>query len=142
MLRLGPALACSLLVLTAGCGEEDGRATDPGTTTSPTSSPATSPTDTPTSAPTPSPSASPSSPATTPPSGALDKVRVVGRVVRADDCVVVEDDNATTWTIGGPLGDGLEVGERVQVTGTPDLTATGCGGPLVEAVRAEVLPDA
>lgn len=136
MLRLGPALACSLLVLTAGCGEEDGRATAPGTTTSPTSSPAT------TSAPTPSPSASPSSPATKPPGGALDKVRVVGRVVRADDCVVVEDDNATTWTIGGPLGDGLEVGDRVQVTGTPDLTATGCGGPLVEAVRAEVLPDA
>lgn len=138
MLRLGPSLACSLLVLTAGCGAEDGRATDPGTATSP----ATSPTDTPTDTPTSSPSASPSSPATTPPSGALDKVRVVGRVVRADDCVVVEDDNATTWTIGGPLGDGLEVGDRVQVTGTPDLTATGCGGPLVEAVRAEVLPDA
>lgn len=77
---------------------------------------------------------------TTPPSEGLQKVRVVGQVVQDGDCVVVEDDNGTTWTIGGPHAGEATLHARVQVTGAPDLTATGCGGPLIEAVTVTVLP--
>ncbi|GAA1912317.1 hypothetical protein [Nocardioides hwasunensis] len=86
------------------------------------------------------PTASPSAGATTPPSEGLQKIRVVGEVVQTGDCVVVRDDNATTWTIEGEGADGLSPGDRVSVTGAPDLTATGCGGPLVRARTISVLP--
>jgi hypothetical protein len=62
-------------------------------------------------------------------------VRVVGEVVQVGDCVVVRDDNDITWTISGELATDLEIGDRVQVTGAPDLAALGCGGPVVRAVR-------
>ena len=64
----------------------------------------------------------------------------MGRVTGVGDCVVVLDDNLTTWTITGPLASELLLHDRVQVTGTPDLTAMGCGGPVVQAARTSVLP--
>ena len=97
------------------------------------------------SAPDPTTSAGPAEPTgptsgiTTPPSEGLQKVRVVGEVVEVGDCVVVRDDNDITWTIAaGPAVD-LVRGDRVQVTGVPDLSGTGCGGPVVTATRVTVL---
>lgn len=116
--RLGTALACATLVVLTSCGS----ATAP-----PTSTRATPPTPTPTPTPTDAP--------TTPPSDAAQKIRVVGEVVQDGDCVAVEDDGGTTWTIAGEAAAGLSVGDRIQVTGIPDLAATGCAGPLVEALR-------
>ncbi len=81
----------------------------------------------------------PSASATTPPSEALQKVRVVGEVVEVGECVVVRDDNAITWTITGDPATALVLGDRVQVTGTPDLVAPGCGGSVVVAARVTVL---
>jgi len=120
------------VVLLSACGTQDssGREprTDPDGPAPGRSSSTTTPTGTPTAEP------------TTPPSGQLEKVRVVGRVTGVGDCVVVRDDNRTTWTVTGPLASELVLHDRVQVTGTPDLTAMGCGGPVVQAVRASVLP--
>lgn len=82
------------------------------------------------------PTASP----TTPPSEGLEKLRVVGEVVGVGDCVVVRDDHGTTWTVTGDDVEKLVLHDRVQATGTPDLTATGCGGPLVAVTRLTVLP--
>ncbi len=118
------AVATVLLVLSvAGCGDRDASPTD----ASPTD---TSPTD---ASPTDDPTDEPSTAVTTPPSEALQKVRVVGEVIEVGDCVVVEDDNAITWTITGERSGELELGARVQVTGTPDLRTQGCGGPIVRA---------
>jgi hypothetical protein len=64
----------------------------------------------------------------------------VGRVTAVGDCVVVRDDNGTSWTITGPLASELVLHDRVQVTGTPDLTSLGCGGPVVQAARTSLLP--
>lgn len=127
---VGAVLACAVLPLAAGCGDQD--------SAGPADSPAGDATVAPSGTSAPAPTATPTREPTVPPSGALQKMRVVGEVVQVGDCVVVEDDNAVTWTISGATG--LVVGERVAVTGTPDLTATGCGGPLVDAVRVTVLP--
>jgi hypothetical protein len=126
----GAVLACAGLSLAAGCGDQD--------SAGPADSPAGDATHAPSGTSAPAPTATPTREPTVPPSGALQKVRVVGEVVQVGDCVVVEDDNAVTWTISGATG--LVVGDRVTVTGTPDLTATGCGGPLVDAVRVTVQP--
>lgn len=123
-------LAVTLTVLlslsAAGCGDRgpDASAVDPAaepTTASPSG------TTTPTAEP------------TTPPSEALQKVRVVGEVIEDGDCVLVRDDNAITWTITGDLASDLVVGDRVQVTGSPDLVALGCGGSVVIAARVTVV---
>lgn len=131
-------LAAAMLL--GACGTQDGSGrdtgTDPGGTTPGRSTSTTTPTSTPTTA----PSTPPTDQPTTPPSGQLEKVRVVGRVTGVGDCVVVRDDNGTTWTITGPLASELVLRDLVQVTGTPDLTAMGCAGPVVQAVRASVLP--
>ncbi|MBS2940278.1 hypothetical protein KDN32_21290 [Nocardioides sp. J2M5] len=121
---LGTALACSFLALTAGCGDEP-RDAAPQPDGSPTSTSRT-----------PEPTASP----TKPPSEGLEKLRVVGLVVEVGDCVVVRDDNGTTWTMTGDRAGDLTLDERVQVTGTPQLAATGCGGPPVEVSRFTYLP--
>ena len=136
-LTLASTTLAAVMLLSA-CGTQDGSgresATDPDGTTPGRSSSTTTPTSTPTDEPTDQP--------TTPPSGQLEKVRVVGRVTGVGDCVVVRDDNRTTWTITGPLASELVLHDRVQVTGTPDLTAMGCAGPVVQAVRTSVLPPA
>lgn len=121
-------LPTALLVLgVSGCGGgTDMSATDPPTSGA-TSGAASGPT------------GEPSTGTTTPPSEGLQKVRVVGEVVEVGDCVVVRDDNAITWTIVGDLAASLAKGERVQVTGAPDLTAEGCGGPVVRVVRVTVV---
>lgn len=125
------ALATALLVLFAtGCGDEVGGAIDPVTEPTTPSAPAEPSTVPPTKPPT---------GAITPPSGALQKIRVIGDVVEVGDCVVVRDDNDTTWTIAGDLASDLVVGDRVQVTGAPDLVALGCGGPVVKASVVTVL---
>ncbi|PKH42212.1 hypothetical protein [Nocardioides alpinus] len=103
-------------------------ATDPSSSTEPTAEPSTEPT------------TEPSTGTTTPPSEGLQKVRVVGQVVEDGDCVVVRDDNDITWTIAGELAAELVRHDRVQVTGAPDLRATGCGGPVVTATSVRVLP--
>ncbi len=54
--------------------------------------------------------------------------------------MVVRDDNGTAWTMTGDLARELVLDDRVQVTGTPLLAATGCGGPPVEVARVTVLP--
>lgn len=113
--------------------------TDPSPSATPTPSSTSTPepggtTPTPTTTPTPDPTAT-----TTPPSGALERIRVVGEVVSGGDCVVVRDDNGITWTVAGDGAERLAPGARVQVTGTPDLRATGCGGPLVTARTITVL---
>lgn len=115
-------LAALLALSTAGCGdqEQDGSATEP--VTKPTTR-----------------SSSPSSSPTTPPSEALQKIRVAGEVVEVGDCVVVRDDHTITWTITGDLAADLVLGDRVQVTGTPDLVTLGCGGSVVTAARVTVL---
>lgn len=126
---LGTVLACSVLACVTGCGDDprdvvlqpDGPA--PSATTG-----ASSPTDSPTDSP------------TKPPTEGLEKLRVVGQVVEVGDCVVVRDDNGTTWTMTGDLARELVLDDRVQVTGTPLLAATGCGGPPVEVARVTVLP--
>ncbi|MCW2738797.1 hypothetical protein [Nocardioides sp.] len=117
-----------LVLLVAGCADGGGSTTaeDPEGDTPRSSSPTTS-------------SPPPTPPPTTPPSDGLQKLRVVGEVVQVGDCVVVEDDNATTWTIVGEPATGLVLGDRVQVTGAPDLTALGCGGPVVRASRVTVV---
>lgn len=129
--HLGTALrstvVCSLLLLTAGCA--DGDPVDPPTSAQEAREPAEEPAQTQT--PVPSPSAG----QTTPPTDGLQKLRVVGVVERSGDCVVVRDDNGTTWTITGVPAKDLPTGARVAVTGAPDLAATGCGGPLVRATR-------
>lgn len=127
-MRLLPVLLVVAAVLSvSGCGD-DPRAVDLQPDGPPPRS-ATSP---------PNPT-SPTSP-TTPPSEGRQKVRVVGQVIQDGDCVVVEDDNGTTWTIGGPYAAEATLHARVQVTGAPDLTATGCGGPLIRATTVTVLP--
>lgn len=137
--RLGTVLAAALtpaLLLTAGCGEQDSRPPDGSAAATDPAPPAAEPTTEPT--PEPAPTTEP----TTPPSGALEKTRVVGRVEDLGDCLVVRDDNDTTWTITGPLTGDLVVDDRVQVTGTPDIVAMGCGGPVVKATRVMTLPPA
>ena len=127
-------LAVLLSLSIAGCGDPGGSASDRGA--EPTTPSVTPPSTTAS----PSSTASPSpTGATTPPSGALEKVRVVGEVVEVGDCVVVRDDNDTTWTIAGDLASTLVTGDRVQVTGAPDLVATGCGGPVIKAARVAVV---
>lgn len=114
--------------------------TDPdpsGTSPTPSSTSTPEPTGTATAA-TPTPTPDPTT-TTTPPSGALERIRVVGEVVSGGDCVVVRDDNGITWTVTGEGAEKLASGARVQVTGTPDLRATGCGGPLVTARTITVL---
>jgi hypothetical protein len=138
MHRLGIALACGVLALLTACGDQNsgGPADSPADGSGdPTQAPPSTTPGTPTGTPTGKPTHEP----TVPPSGALQKVRVVGVVVQVGDCVVVEDDNATTWTITGDRSRDLVEGDRVAVTGTPDLTATGCGGPLVQATRIRVV---
>ncbi|WP_165355081.1 DUF5818 domain-containing protein [Nocardioides oleivorans] len=116
--------SAALVMLTAGCGSDEGpeRAAEPATPTSSATTPSSS------------------SSTTTPPSEGLQKTRIVGEVVEDGDCVVVRDDNATTWTIAGDGAADLVVGDRVAVTGAPDLAATGCGGPLVRATSIRALP--
>ncbi len=126
------ATTALLVLLGAGCtdGGSTTAARDPDAGTPRTSSPTS---------PAPSTPPGPSGSATTPPSEGLEKLRVDGEVVQVGDCVVVEDDNATTWTIIGEQAGGLVLGARVQVTGAPDLTALGCGGPVVRASRIAVV---
>jgi hypothetical protein len=126
------------VMLLGACGTQDGSGRDSGTDPDGTTPGRSTSTSTPTSTPTTTPTDQP----TTPPSGQLEKVRVVGRVTGVGDCVVVRDDNGTSWTITGPPASELVLRDRVQVTGTPDLTAMGCAGPVVQAVRASVLPPA
>jgi hypothetical protein len=121
---LGTIAACSLLVALASCGTDEG-------SEYPDLSDGPPPTSTTPSEPT---SQSTSQPPSTP-SEALEKVRVVGEVVQDGDCVAVEDDNGTTWTIAGEAAAGLVAGDRVQVTGTPDIAAMGCAGPLLKVTR-------
>ncbi|NYE38941.1 hypothetical protein F4692_004096 [Nocardioides cavernae] len=128
---LRTAFACSVLLLGAGCGDRDPDEPTPGTRASQT--PAQTPAQTPTQTPTQTQGQ------TTPPSEGLQKVRVVGVVERTGDCVVVRDDNDITWTIAGADAKDLPAGERVAVTGAPDLAATGCGGPLVRATSVSPL---
>ena len=121
--------AVLLLLLLGACGNPDraARATEEPTAT-PTATSST-------------PASEPTSSTTTPPSEGLEKIRVVGEVVQVGDCVVVRDDNATTWTVAGEQSAELRMGSRVQVTGAPDLTATGCGGPLVLAAAITVVDE-
>jgi hypothetical protein len=128
-----------LLGAAAGCGPadapDDGAATEsvpPHDDTTPTPNPTPTPSPTPATTP-------PASPRTTPPSEALQKVRVVGELVSVGECVSVRDDNGITWTLRGGAMDGLSLGERVQVTGAPDLSGDGCGGPLVKVQALRVL---
>lgn len=132
---LGTVLTCVLLVPTAGCGQDGGQ--DSVATESPTSS---SPSPSTPESTMPSPTDRPDGQQTTPPSEGLQKTRVVGQVAEIGDCVVVRDDNGTTWTITGPLAADLVLDDRVGVTGTPNIAAMGCGGPVVEASRIDVLP--
>lgn len=132
---LGTVLTCVLLVPTAGCGQDGGQ--DGVATESPTSS---SPSPSTPESTMPSPTDRPDGQQTTPPSEGLQKTRVVGQVAEIGDCVVVRDDNGTTWTITGPLATDLVLDDRVGVTGTPNIAAMGCGGPVVEASRIDVLP--
>ena len=130
---LGSVAAAVLVLSVSGCGGgSDVSATDPGSSPEPTTSAPAEPTT--------QPSPTPSTSATTPPSEGLQKVRVVGRVVQVGDCVVVRDDNGITWTISGGLAAELVLDDRVQVSGAPDLRATGCGGPVVEARSVAVVP--
>jgi len=127
-------LALLLAVSVSGCGDREPSGSDP--TTEPS---ATEPTTQPTTQPPAEPTEEPTTGTTTPPSEALQKVRVVGEVVLIGDCLAVRDDNAITWTItGGPAAD-LVPGDRVAVTGAPDLAATGCAGPVVRARVVRVL---
>ena len=122
-----------LLGATAGCGPTD--APDDGSVSEsvpPRDDAAPTPTLTPAATP-------PASPPTTPPSEALQKVRVVGELVSVGECVAVRDDNGITWTLRGAALDGLSMGERVQVTGAPDLSGDSCGGPVVKVQALRVL---
>ncbi|WP_110241785.1 DUF5818 domain-containing protein [Nocardioides gilvus] len=74
----------------------------------------------------------------TPPSEGKQKIRVSGEIIRTGDCVVVRDDNSITWTLTGDQTKDLEVGDRVRVTGAPDLGAKACGGPLVRTTSVTV----
>jgi hypothetical protein len=122
---LGSVAAAVLVLSVSSCGGgSDMSATDPRTSAEPTVEP----------------SMDPSAGTTTPPSEGLQKVRVVGQVVEDGDCVVVRDDNQITWTIAGDLAADLVLHDRVQVTGAPDLRATGCGGSVVTATSVRVLP--
>ena len=121
---LGSVAAAVLVLSFTGCGgEPDVSTSDPGSSAEPAK-----------------PSTEPTAGTTTPPSEGLQKVRVVGQVVKDGDCVVVRDDNLITWTIAGDLAADLVLHDRVQVTGAPDLRATGCGGPIVTATSVRVLP--
>ena len=132
------AAVLTAVLLTAACGTQDGGGTAASDSSAPGHDAGTgSPPSTPSSSATP-----PTTPPTTPPSGQLAKVRVVGEVIGTGDCVVVRDDNQITWTITGPKASSLVLHDRVQVTGTPDLRALGCGGPVVQAVVTTVLPPA
>lgn len=130
MRPLTATTAALLLLLLGACGNRDRAASG---TEEPTVTPtATSSTPTVT---------EPTATTTTPPSEGLEKIRVVGEVVQVGDCVVVRDDNATTWTVTGEQSAELRMGSRVQVTGAPDLTATGCGGPVVLAATITVVDE-
>ncbi|WP_210650946.1 hypothetical protein [Nocardioides sp. SYSU D00065] len=121
--RTPPVLATALLALVVtGCGAGE-RATEVATDARDLSTASLEPTTL----------SQPTQGTTVPPSEGLEKVRVVGEVAQVGNCTVVEDDNAITWTITGDRAASLEVGDRVQVTGTPDLVALGCGGPVVRA---------
>ena len=121
---LGSVAAAVLVLSVSGCGgEPDVSTSGPGSSAGPAK-----------------PSTEPTTGTTTPPSEGLQKVRVVGQVVEEGDCVVVRDDNRITWTIAGDLAADLVLHDRVQVTGAPDLGATGCGGPIVTATSVRVLP--
>lgn len=123
------AAALALLTLTA-CGDDTtsspvgDRPSPEPTSAPPTSAPRTSRPPLPTRMP-------------TPPSEALQKIRVVGEVISIGDCVVLRDDNDITWTIQHVLDAGpsreLSLGDRIQVTGAPNVATTGCGGPIVRA---------
>jgi hypothetical protein len=128
-------LTVLLVVSVSGCGDEQPTTTDP--TTDRTAGPTTQPTTTEST--TTEPLGEPTAGTTTPPSEGLQKVRVVGEVVEVGDCVVVRDDNAITWTITGKLAPDLVSGDRVAVTGAPDLAALGCGGPVVVAATVRLL---
>ena len=126
-----PALALAALVClaTSGCGEDEDccAPVEPRASQETPSALPTTPTE-------------PTGGVTTPPSEGMERIRVVGQVVEVGDCVVVRDDNRITWTVGGDLAGELVLHDRVDVTGAPDLRATGCGGPLVGAVSVRVLP--
>lgn len=123
-----PTLFLLALLAAAGCGDQS----TPGPAT-PTESSETPGTDRPTGQP-------PKTTKTTvPPSEGKQKIRVVGEITSIGDCVVLRDDNDITWTLTGEKTLQLRVGDRVQVTGAPDLTATGCGGPLVAATTITVV---
>ena len=128
MRPIAATTAALLLLLLGACGNPDRAAR--GTE---------EPTATPTAAPSTPTATEPTASTTTPPSEGLEKIRVVGEVVQVGDCVVVRDDNATTWTVTGERSSELRMGSRVQVTGAPDLTATGCGGPVVLAAAITVV---
>lgn len=129
-----------VLVAGAGCGERtaDGVPADaePAPKNSDPAPTTTKPT-TPLLPTRPSKPTAPTKP-TVPPSEGQQKIRVVGEITSVGDCVVVRDDNAITWTISGKGAGSLAEGDRVQVTGAPDLRATGCGGPLVIATTVTV----
>lgn len=120
------ALVALATLITAGCGDAGGSGGS-GASASPTPTTTES-------------ASSPTSSPTTPPSEALQKLRVVGQVVETGECVVVRDDNDITWTITGERASDLVLNDRVQVSGKPDIRAEGCGGPLVRAVSVRVLP--
>ena len=127
--RAVPCLVVALLVL-GGCATGGDHDAAGGTGSAPDTEGSVGPT--------PTPSPSPSRGSTTPPSEAMEKIRVVGVVVSTGDCVVLRDDNGITWTVTGSGTAQLEAGVRVRVTGTPDLRAEGCGGPLVRAAAIAV----
>ncbi|WP_162799366.1 hypothetical protein [Nocardioides sp. 616] len=53
--------------------------------------------------------------------------------------MAIRDANAISWTLRGARTEGLAVGDRVQVTGAPDLRGEGCGGPVVVVDALKVL---
>ncbi|WP_162794371.1 hypothetical protein [Nocardioides houyundeii] len=132
-------LLVALLLLGTACGTDrppgggaDGAPDATGDTTTPeptTPGPATGPG---------TPSGRPTG-RSTPPSEALQKIRVVGRLVSVGACVAIRDANAISWTLRGARTEGLAVGDWVQVTGAPDLRGEGCGGPVVVVDALEVL---